>query len=55
MGYVGDVLVIGSSLSGPFAPVIASSGTAISTVAAVGEAAVDVNKGDVGKVVTPVF
>ena len=34
---------------------IASSGTAISTVVAVGDAAVDVNEGDVGKVATPVF
>ncbi len=54
VGLAGDAMVIASPLTGPFAPAVASVGSAVSTLAAVGEAQVDISEGNTNKVATDV-
>ena len=51
-GYLGDAMVVASPLAGPFAPVVAGAGSAISTAAAVGTATIDLAEGNKNKVLT---
>ena len=51
-GYLGDAMVVVSPLTGPFAPVVAGTGSVISTAAAIGTSTNDLAKGNKDKVLT---